>query len=274
MGVDVIVDFPCEPKRACGTGPEGTVALLARIKAANRAEAIAATARKIGRDPRTMSVTVSIVGPDGPKESTVTVAELLAQSEPLKALAPTCAGCPARSSDVAFGCIGYVNYPLSSIAERWLVDRVQPIDALGGYLCAKAMKDFKYDGAPVQRMRARKLLESPRAVEKVLNKGWFSSDTVNGDQLLQAVWCVGPLRPTHCAMVLLWLGALAIDGVVPATADPSALALILSLADPAERGKRTSLSLGAVPPDAAGLAAMLTAAYRAWVLGVDVLVDA
>ena len=60
----------------------------------------------------------------------------------------------------------------------------------------------------------RESYEAPTAPEKVVEKKLFRSTKVSSNQILQAIFSVGDLLdPAHCFLVLIWLGAIKMDGL-------------------------------------------------------------
>lgn len=278
MGADYILDRSCEPKLFLGGGDvmAGTTRMLAMLKAKSRAEAIGHMMAQSGQDPATASVTVVVMGPDGPQERAVTVAEMSSQAAPLQALAPHCSSCSACAMAATFGCFGYMNYPLTETVERWIVARMQSADTLGGFLLLKAIEDFGYDGRAMNSWRQREdLMSLPNALAATVG-----NQRVSTDQLLQAILHVGSeLGPAHSVGVLLWLGGLKFDGQVPGpgtSGDPSALIAISSATTEPQRRAILEFDIG--PPDhddsVRGFQQLLYAMYASWVLDVPLLMDA
>jgi len=139
------------------------------LKARNRARTISAMVHREGKNPVTATVRVVVLGPDGPEERDVTVASMMADAAPLESLGRDCAGCDACVFQATFGCFGYVNYPLTASLERWVVDRIQAADTLGGDLLLRAIRDFGYDGRAMADWRRRpELCESSNPLEAVV----------------------------------------------------------------------------------------------------------
>lgn len=156
-------------------------------------------------------------------------------------------------------------YPVRRTGEEWLVNRLQPASAIGGALCLQAIQDFGYTGEPVQSMRQAGLFELPSPATKILSEGWFSKKAVTGNQLFQAILCVGPVDPGHAMGILLWLGALAIRGFIPQMPADAQAALLLKT--PEARADTTSLELGPTLTDEGILSMqrLLQALYDAYV---------
>lgn len=278
MAVDWVLNLPCQPKETLGDGDflGGTDALLACLKAGNRAANIADMARRTGDTPEGKAIVVRVVRADGDvEEQEVTYDDLVAQARQLDPLAPACDGCPANVLGRPFGCIGVVNYPIPAAVEQWLAGRLQPSSAVGGKLFLAAISDFGYTGQPIQQFRAGGLFELGQPVKKKLKGGLFSSQSVTTDQLFQAIFCVGePLDPGHCLGILLWLGCLRLDGAV--VESPEQALAVNRLGAAAERQQRTDLITGGDRAEAAVVSfeLLLQALYRSWVLDVPLWVSA
>jgi hypothetical protein len=116
-------------------------------------------------------------------------------------------------------------------------------------------------------MRAAGMFEARTPPAKVIQKKFFGSVKVTGDQLFHALFSVGAsLNPDHCGMVLSFLGALEVNGRVP-TAHGEAIEFQQALA---ARNATLKLEGDASLP----LNALLKALFRAWTLNVPLLMDA
>lgn len=281
MGADLVLLTDCPVKQRLGDGDPvvGSDRLYKLTKLRSQADTVARLVAGDGRDPMTATFQQVVTGPDGPVERELSVRALYEQTAILDELAPRCAGCPANHFDDRFGCVSFVAYPIPEAAEAWLARRIQPADSLGGWLLLKAIKDFGYDGRKLAGWRARGMLTGKAPAEAIVKKGFLSSTKVSTDQVLEAILTVGaPLQPSHCMMVLLFVGALRLDGRVPASKDdPTPLSTLSDLgkASRSERAARTALDLGPASDDD-GIAAMqrlLTALYQSFLLGDDLWVD-
>lgn len=281
MGADLVLLTDCPVKQRLGEGKSlaGSDRLYKLTKQRSQADTVARMMKADGRDPMTATFQHLVNGPDGPVQREVSVKALFEATAILDELAPHCAACPANHFADRFGCITYVAYPITEAAEVWLTKRVQPADTLGGWLLLKAIKDFSYDGKKMAGWRGRGLLASKAPAQAVVKKGFLSSTKVSSDQLLEAVLTLGePLQPSHCMLVLLFLGALALDGQVPRDKDdPTPLATLAALGKGtmAQRQARTSLDVGPESDDDGVLAMqrLLTALYQAYLLGDSLWVD-
>ncbi len=279
MGADLIVNLPCDAKRALGGGDafQGTLTMLRMRKSRGQAMAVAAQLQAAGIPLDQPVVTVVVETPEGSRERKVSVAELLADSAPLTEHEGGCAGCPANATNQPYGCLGYVTYPIEPSAEAWLIDRVQPLGSLGHHLLCSMLQDFGYTGEMFASWRERGLFTAPAPRRVVLLRAEDGELSIDSNQIFQAVFGVGErLNPTHCALVLLWLGGLAIDGVVAETMEPTPLRVIGTLTTTEQRSARSTLMLGSPSDDpaVASMQRMLLMLYVAWVNGVELLVDA
>jgi hypothetical protein len=86
------------------------------------------------------------------------------------------------------------------------------LDSTAGHILQKYVKDFAYDGAPIEKLRGDpQFFESKTAVRQTWKGkgmlGRFSTAfSLTSSQLLQMMFCVGPLQPPHCTMLCLFLG--------------------------------------------------------------------
>ncbi|MBX2802136.1 MAG: hypothetical protein KTR31_30930 [Myxococcales bacterium] len=218
-----------------------------------------------GTAPEEANFVLMLDGPDGPVEREANVGELLGQARALDDLVPHCEECPANVLGAAFGCVAYVHYPIAETTERALVERLQPADTLGGTLALQAIADFGYDGAAIEAWRSRGLFEATTAPATMVGEL-----EVNGNVLFQALFGVGAqLVPTHCALLMIWVGALMLDGAVPEDRDPTSLQTLVQLT-PDERAIRTD-----VQPTGDEMADLiLEMLHRAYVRDVPLWVDA
>ena len=153
MGIDYVVHYDCEPKRALTL--EG---LMARLKGRERADAIIELYRAQGdqRPPREMGFELGRNTAEGGEEQQVVIVQdLLDAAEELMPWEKYCVGCPANHMGRPFGCIGAINYPLSLAGERWLLDQLPGNDYPLVYLLLQ--KAIHEQGAPAVTVRGRAL---------------------------------------------------------------------------------------------------------------------
>lgn len=282
MGADLVLLTDCPVKQALGEGDAiaGADRLYNLCKQRRQAEAIAAMATRDGRNAATATFRSVVIGPRGPVERNVSVQAVREATAVLDTLSPHCAGCPANCVDTTFGCVGVMTYPISASAEAWLMRRVQPASSLGGSWLLKAIADFNYDGETIRAWRERGMFERRAPAVAVLKKKLFSVVTVSADQLFEAILTLEePLAPSHCMMLLLFLGALHLDGEPPGDAsDADWLRAVMALSEQShnERLRRTSLVLGDASddPGVQSMQMLLKLLYHAWLTGDPLFIDA
>ncbi|MEQ8672005.1 MAG: hypothetical protein RLP44_00540 [Aggregatilineales bacterium] len=204
MAIDYIIGYDCIPKQTLT--PEG---ILERLKGEQRALKIIDLFRKNGDDrpPSQMGFEFTRNTPEGVEETQVIVVqELLDEAAELHPLEAHCLGCPANRTGERFGCMGFIEYPISRQAESWLLDRLPvPDEPLIWLLLKQGVQEFQYDGGTVKRLRA----DSDAYFEErmVLSRrlGEFSIDA---NQLFEMIFAVGNIQPNHAALLLLFMGAI------------------------------------------------------------------
>jgi hypothetical protein len=266
MGIDYLVDFDCEPKRALTV--EG---LMGRLKGRDRAERIIRLYRDHGdyRPPAEMAFEMVRRLPDGREETElIVVQELLDAAAELIPWEAHCARCPANLWGQPFGCTGAINYPISAAGERWLLEQVpdnqHPLLFL---LLQQAIHDLGYTGETVAALRAQPgvFLESERAWQRDLE-----ALTVSGDQVFEMLFLSGPIYPAHGSVLLQFFGAISQD----LDAD-----VMMQLARPPSQAwidEQIPFQHTPDPDDDATIAALkrfFYAMYRAYRLGVALLLD-
>lgn len=159
-----------------------------------------------------------------------------------------------------------LSLPIQASTETALVERLEPADRFGGYLSLRAMAEFGYHGEPIEAWRSQGMLEANPAPSKEIGGEPFT-----GSMLLQAVFASGEkLTPNHCAMVLLWLGALQLDGAVPGNIETGPLDVLHEMKDAPTRTSRTDL----VPVGDPAADQLLGFLYRAFLEDQPLWVDA
>lgn len=278
MGADYIIHYSCRPKEALGEGDvvAGSVEMVRLLKAGNMARVFEEQARKEGKDPSSLSVVRQErnVATGEVVNRPLTYLTLREEEERLTPLAPDCANCPVNLFADSFGCTAALRYPVSARSEEWLMNRLQPPSTPGGFLCRKAIADFHYDGAPIQRWREGKLFELPQPIERALDPD-HPDQKINSNQVWQALLAVGnELKPFHCLYVPLWVGVVRLDGDVPS--EPEHLMAITRLLTFESREERTTFDAGSTDqgPEIFGVQKLLFACYNAWLHDVPLLMDA
>jgi len=207
MGIDYVIHYECEPKRTLTL--EG---LMDRLKGRDRAAKIIELYREQGnhRPPSQMGFELVRRLPDGTEETEVVIVQdLLDAAVELAAWERYCVGCPANRTAMPFGCVGTINYPISSAAERWLLgllpDHNHPLVFM---LLQKALHEMGYTGESAMPLRARSgvFLESPEPLERDLD-----GVSVTGDQVFEMLFLSGPIRPAHGSLLLQFFGGISPD---------------------------------------------------------------
>jgi hypothetical protein len=214
LAIDYVLDLPCAVKHALPTEQ-----LAARIKDGGGAGIFDMLRYQGDQRPASeIIITRRRQTPQGEQDQTVTLQQMIDADDDLEPLEPHCLGCSANLRTAAFGCFGSINYPITAATEAWLMALLPAqLTSTAGELLMRAIKDFGYDGAPVAAMRRR---EDLFEAKKPVNRRWgslLSKTTITSDQILQAMFCVGALQPSHCRMLALFLGLL------PHDLDPQAL---------------------------------------------------
>ncbi len=277
MAVNYIVNSECNAKRALGDGDhlKGTVHILALLKARDRAAALRDMATRDGRSPEGMAVIVRTVNADGSTaEKSVTYEDLLSQASGLEPYTSACSGCQANFLSKPFGCFGVLNFPVCRGSEEWLMSRLQPITTIGGQLIMAAVKDFRYTGESIKTMRAAGLFESSKPIKRAFKTGFLLKFVITSDQLFETILSVGEyLDPGHCMGILLWLGAIRLDGTIPTS--PAEVEAISELTTTAQRTERTTLELGPATNHPAILAmhSLLRGLFTSWTQSAAILIS-
>jgi hypothetical protein len=208
MAIDYIINHSCIPKQTLGTG-----GILDRLKGQERARTIIKLFRQNGdeRPPSEMGFEFTRRGPDGEEENRVIVVqELLDAAEELRPLEQHCVGCPANRTDMPFGCMGFINYPITEAAENWLLDRLPvPDEPLVWLLLKQVMQEFKYDGSTVNEWRVNgdMFFETPN-----VNGRRLGELSVDSNQVFEMLFGRREyIMPRQAALLLLFFRAVERD---------------------------------------------------------------
>jgi hypothetical protein len=207
MGIDYIIHYDCEPKRTLTL--EG---LMNRLKGRDRAAKIIELYRDQGdsRSPSQMGFEMMRHTPDGSAETEVMVVQdLLDAAAELEPWEHFCVGCPANRTATPFGCVGAINYPISTAAERWLLDQLPGNDhPLVFMLLQKALHEMGYTGETAAPLRAQSgvFMESPAPLERDLD-----GMLITGDQVFELLFLSGPIHPAHGSLLLQFFGGVSPD---------------------------------------------------------------
>ena len=212
MAIDYIIEYDCVPKQTLTAH-----GIIERIKEKARAEQVIRWFRSAddNRSPSEMGFEFTKSTPEEPGEKQVIVVQdLLDHAADLDPLEHHCEGCPANRTGKPFGCMGFVEYPISARAEAWLLDRLPvPDDTLVWLLLRQGIQEFGYDGSSVKALRDidnesdgddRTYFELPVSPNRRL--GEFR---ISGDQMLEMVFGVGQhIIPNHAGILLLFFHAI------------------------------------------------------------------
>jgi hypothetical protein len=262
MALDYVIDFACVPKEQLTTP-----GLMARLKAHHRAQALIEMHRRDGdhRPPRELDFEFTRRTGDGHETtSTLTVQHLLDEAADLGPLQHHCQGCPANRTGGSFGCVGFIDYPISAAGETWLLQQLPDMQEVLPWLLLKdGLEVFQYDGQTVAPLRLDPTYFEAR-VPAFRNLGEF---VVNANQIFEMVFMVGDVNPNHAAILMLFFKAIPRDlpaeritGLSRMSADPDGLPFQHITRDDDENTIRQ-------------LKEFLQALYLAWTLDVLLGVD-
>lgn len=266
MAIDYTVDFPCPPKDEFGTE-----AILERLKGRQRAESIITLFRESGdnRPPSEMGFEFTRRTPEGDEETRIIIVQdLIDGAEALNPYQGYCHQCPVNHAGKPFGCMDFVQYPISAQAENWLLDQLPvPDELLIWMLLRQVIREFKYDGSSVADLRDENstFFESPEVFTRMLGKF-----RVNSNQIFEMLFARRPyIMPRQAALILLFLNAIHRD----LEADQ------IQALDPApENADEIHPFIWTVQPDddesILQLKAFLLALHTAWKFNVNLLIDA
>lgn len=267
MAIDYVIDLDCVPKQTLGT--EG---ILERLKGQARAENVIRLFREHGdnRPPSKMGFEFSRSQPDGTEETRVIIVQdMLDQAAELDPLAHHCEGCPANALGRPFGCMGQIQYPISSAAEAWLLDQLPGTDEpLVWLLLRQGVQEMGYDGESVKPLRA-----NPTYFEERRLRGRDMVEFVfNADQVFEMLFMLGHIQPPHAGLLLLFFGA-----IPRAHVEANDIVDIINhnlMAD--DIARQYPFQMRPSPDDdttIADLKPFFYAVYCAWMLNVPLLLD-
>ncbi len=212
MAIDYIIEWDCIPKRELTAD-----GIRERLKERARAHEVIQWFRAAGdsRAPAQMGFEFSHSTPGEPGDKQlIVVQDLLDHAAVLDDYAEHCASCPANRSRQPFGCMGFIQYPITAQAETWLLERLPvPDEPLVWLLLKQGIQRLGYDGASVRELREadggvdaaeRAYFELPNTPVRRLGEL-----RVSGDQALEMIFGVGErIIPNHAGILLLFLGAI------------------------------------------------------------------
>ncbi|MFO7323822.1 MAG: hypothetical protein DIU68_018995 [Chloroflexota bacterium] len=266
MAIDYVVDYSCVPKETLGTG-----GILERLKGRARAQTIIRLFREHGdpRPPSEMGFEFTRNTPEGEEETQIVVVQdLLDSAAELDPLAHHCAGCPANVTGEPFGCISFIQYPISTAGEVWLLKQLPtPEEPLPWLLLRQTVTEMGYKGHSVQALRGTgTYFKEPHGFAR--NLGEFQVTT---DQLFEMMFMLGHVQPAHAGALLLFLNA------IPRHGEANDVTLVLDRALPADAlRERFPFQHSADDRDDSTIIELkrfLKALYYAWSLNVRLLLD-
>jgi hypothetical protein len=265
MAIDYVIDLNCVPKETLTTD-----GIIQRLKEEERAQTIIALFRKNGdeRPPSEMGFEFTRSTPSGEEEHRVIVVqELLDHAAELKPLAHHCAGCPANRAGSPFGCIGFIQYPVSTEAEAWMLDRLPvPDEPLVWLLLKQGVEEFKYDGTLVEPLRQ---MNNVYFADSKVQGRLLGEFPLNANQLFEMLFAVGHINPNHGALLLLFLHGIRRD------LEANEIMSLGAIAEDFETRYPFLIHPEADDDTTVGeIKEFLRALYIAWKLNVKVLVDA
>lgn len=273
MAIDYIIELDCIPKRELTAD-----GIRERLKERERAHEVIQWFRAAGdaREPASMGFEFSQSAPGEPGDKQlIVVQDLLDHASVLDDYAEHCASCPANKSGQPFGCMGFIQYPITARAEIWLLERLPvPDEPLVWLLLKQGIQRLGYDGALVRELRKadggvdaseRAYFELPIAPERRLGEL-----RVSGDQALEMIFGVGDrIIPNHAGILLLFFGAIDRDLEAREIQD-------ISSYDQSIRDRFAfEMAAGADADDCIQeLLSFFRALFSAWMLNVSLFVDA
>ena len=273
MAIDYMIELDCAPKRALGAA-----GIRERLKERQRALEVIEWFRAAGdeRPPAEMGFEFSQSRPgDSGDKQLIVVQDLLDHAAALDEHAEHCRACPANRAGQAYGCAGFIQYPITALAETWLLERLPvPDEPLVWLLLRQGIQKLGYDGSSVKALRetaaesaadGSTYFELPDAPQ-----GRLGELRVSSDQLLEMVFGVGErIIPNHAGIILLFVHAIDRDLEAEAIQDISSSA--------ASTRERYGFLMSA-PADGdqriEEFVAFFLALYTAWQLNAPLFVDA
>lgn len=268
MAIDYALELNCIPRQQFGT-----LGIVERLKAGERAASVIRLFREAGdsRPPSEMGFEMARSLPDGTEETRVVIVqEMLDVAAELDGHGAHCQGCPANLHAPAFGCSGQVNYPISTTAEAWLLERLPGIDQpLVWLLLREGMQANGYDGEAARGLRG-----TPTYFEEKRVRGRDLVEfVISADQIFEMLFLVGSIQPAHAAILLLFFDAIPRSAIEA----PDIVAMMNGTIPRETIEARFPFTLAEDAHDdrtIRELTAFLRTLHTAWRLGVQVAVDA
>lgn len=206
MGFNYFGCFPCVVREKIDN-----TELLSLIKKRDRMNTILALMRK---DPTVDKSIPESEWSFGIKEGNQGIKKeyigtLLKETEILYEYEEICKNCPYNRRSTSFGCGGTIRYPITKVLEKWIVKQLpHRLDSRAGKLLLRAIEDFNYDGAPIDKERQNSALFSSNTPSKRKWGGFIKPKTIiSSSQILQMFMSAGTyLNPTHSMLITYFLG--------------------------------------------------------------------
>jgi hypothetical protein len=230
MAIDYVLGIQCQAKRDLGVEQ---LVVLNRSRIIARVALEHARADGDQRPENLIPLQFALRLPDGTQFNSTTVADLKAAAVALDAHGAECTSCPASPNRRAFECHQRISYPISENAEAWLMSRLpKDLGSAAGSLLMRGVEEFKWTGGPVEKLRSKVGVYMESRVPYGVR--WTVNDKpveISSDQVLQMMFFVGHLAPTHCLMLALFLGAVDHEASFHDLKDPTGRAKLLQYAD-------------------------------------------
>ncbi|NDJ86659.1 MAG: hypothetical protein GYB66_12295 [Chloroflexi bacterium] len=211
MGIDYVIDYACIPKQRLTT--EG---LVDRLKDRARAQEVVAIYREQGdhRPANEIGFEVTRRSANGMEVTDLLIAgEVLDEAAILDELEHHCVGCPANAAGRPYGCLGTISYPISREAEIWLLEQLPGIaEPILFLMLMRGVQEFGYTGDQARELRDYEGIYFEAS--DTLARRYAEMD-VTADVLFEMTFQLGPIKPPHAVMLLLFYHAIPRDNLDP-----------------------------------------------------------
>ncbi len=212
MAIDYVIDLACEPKTQLTIER-----IIERLKNRDRANEVIKVYRQAGdnRPDSEIGFEVTRRAADGTeRKDLVIAADLLADAAALDQYASHCVGCPANRTGEAYGCIGTINYPISTQAEIWLLEQLPDVSTPGLFLMmTRSIEELGYTGQDARRWRQQQPSIFFTSQDTLVRE--YATTAITSDMIFEMTFQVGAIQPSHAAMLLLFYGVIPRDGLDP-----------------------------------------------------------
>lgn len=204
MAIDYVIDYDCIPKQTFGTDE-----LKERMKGRERANIMIQLYRENGDERPASEIGFEFTrqSPQGEEETRlVIVQDLIDAYDEIAKVSHHCRHCPANRLGTAFGCMSFVQYPISGKAEAWLLDQLPSInEPLIWLLLKQGIENLNYDGKAIAILRQTNdnYFEDKLAAQRFLGEFMLGAN-----QVFEMIFAVGDIIPNHGAVLLLFYNAI------------------------------------------------------------------